>query len=1446
MPLTDQEKELRVHSRSSTDFLAAVPIKKRRFLFRRSPSPPPELPSPVLGDCSIPDNKPESPGFGLPHSRTEGNSVQVNTVTGKVAACKSCDQATDPPSPTPANSVPPNDKLESSEHVSTLNTGDRADFFSKEAQADCSTSDKKADSSKSVSCLPESGKVNVQLRATKGEVSSCEPSELSLTQADCVLPESKPDATKSGSPFLKIGGTTAKVNAETGEHACEPSVLSLPKPTGCGISEKNFASVKLPISKSRCDPAQVNSVTGNDGLIEPCEKAKPTDCGISEKDFVSLKPESPISKSTGDPAQVGSVTGKDGLIGPCEKSNTRDLNIIPKFEMLPNCNDQGSGLYLGANSVDETANTQDMVFSNKCATLPVTGSTVISSAAKQTFVVPRGQGNAEGKVTHREGISFKQGLELKNVESESRNAKIKADSGILYLNRSNWDLNTMMDTWVDSSADSLLNNETGDQDRLVLGGIQQRGRKQMLFREHNGTDIISGSSVRHKVDSNPEASLELQLKPPSLPDPCISLGKHEAITDKSFLSLATKPMMSTISPPLDIGTTIKLEPIEKDQKETAMVQLGLLKSLDLKPVKSESCGEEISKTTISSNLNLACSKSVKPEPPTERPENQSQVNARNSEHMGLKSSPENTLVHQNAGKYNNKALNLASKPLVLNTLLRPCTNFSNDSSSIANKVNQAPSSADCIPTFTSSTQVTSITAIESSALMTRLNEMNLSPEALLSDPLTSNTSKTGENIPAEGEFSFASQKDPSNMHHLSNDSQKDPSNVHHLSNDTSAEDILKKPCVTSEIIESDEVLDKVGVSSEVLEEHRDKTSKSGNLHVSEESMNTTPKQGGKSDEDFEDGEVRDPALKKTVEGSCDLAQEQSLKASDSISPVDVPVSMPLPSVEKEIKLESPKEENVCGSKESENGLLDDKIESCSSDVGVPTTDFCDKSLSKTTGKTLGDHLKNDESIEKEIKSSDLSSLTNLADSQSDAAGGQQNAEGPELAKDHVSGKAEPSDKGSVTKVANDRGNNRRIIYLNPASNCSASGKRKSTLDRSMSSQGERERPVDRSYGVERSRSRGHGNERPRRLGHERNYGRPFEKCNVHIRNRANRLNAMCGDRNSNVDQLLDQMNTSTGIRYSRPINNDEVSIDGSLDGSSRLRRKLTSEEMEDLSHLQCQRRSFEGRVPMPLVRRPTGREVPDFVSLSNPRSHFERAEGIVIRRERRSLSPTMRSLSPTLRRGGPQSSPGSQQRRPSDVFSRTREFMQHRSPPIMRLSRRQSPQERRCFPEERIVRRRGPPYDIVDVGPPREEFPRNTRRFNMADPRGITEEEDYFDLREFDDRFVDNRRCIDRRGPIRSFRQHCVDNDGSESFRFRGEAPPSRVLRMHTDGNDGFTEDSGPSRDFDVRFRNRLGNSSNRLRGIVEEQEDNYRHHGEQQEWRDSGFNNARPKRRRF
>jgi len=407
-----------------------------------------------------------------------------------------------------------------------------------------------------------------------------------------------------------------------------------------------------------------------------------------------------------------------------------------------------------------------------------------------------------------------------------------------------------------------------------------------------------------------------------------------------------------------------------------------------------------------------------------------------------------------------------------------------------------------------------------------------------------------------------------------------------------------------------------------------------------------------------------------------------------------------------------------------------------------------------------------------------------------------------------------------------------------------------------------------------------------------------------MRNRTDRLNTLHGDRNANPEHLLDQVNSSNGIRYSHPIRAAEVAIGASPDGSSRLIRKLASEEMQNSSRFLCQRRSPGGRVQIPLGRHPIrdisptrciGRDVQDFAGLAHEekllrnlpedivehsmlshsytRSQYERAEGIILHRERRSLTPPLRSsgalqVPANCQKSSPRSQRPTHQwsppRRTSDGFS----IGHCRSPPIMRINRMQSPHKRPCFAEEVIVRRQDcSPYiarlpnDMVDVAPSREhEFPRlvrgpnrNMRRFNMIDPREMMEEE-YFcpplvrsQIREFDvdDEFVEDRRCDERRGPIRPFRQRYVagDNEG-ESFRFHGEDGPLRGLRSHPDTSEGFPEDGGP-RDFDAQFRNRLGNPSGRLRGIAQEQQENYRRHGEQ-EWHDTTFNDGRTKRRRF
>ena len=369
----------------------------------------------------------------------------------------------------------------------------------------------------------------------------------------------------------------------------------------------------------------------------------------------------------------------------------------------------------------------------------------------------------------------------------------------------------------------------------------------------------------------------------------------------------------------------------------------------------------------------------------------------------------------------------------------------------------------CIRDSTKSSNgiATELSALGSESLVSDGNDMNSLPEACetsslpeapLSEPLASNV----EGVSVKGAAELVVEMDASNTGRLP-----------HVS---LIYEVLRKPCGNSRIVEPDEVEGKAEVSSEVIDEPCDSTCRSGGSHVAAGTVNSVRRQCGKADDDYEDGEVRYPALNGAVEDSCVVTEEQGVKAAN-ISPVDVPVSAGLPVDEKETRVDSLNEGNALSSKEGDGHVLEKKVEP-SSAVGALTADSGKRSLSKTIRKPPKDHLKNDKDLERKSKSRDLSSKTSPPDSQSGAASSeQQNAAGPCIAKKHVSSKTEPSEKVGATRDANDRGN-RRIIYLNSASNCSESGKRKSTSDRLMSSQGEGERDVDRSFRRERSHSRG--------------------------------------------------------------------------------------------------------------------------------------------------------------------------------------------------------------------------------------------------------------------------------------------------------------------------------------------------------------------------------------
>ncbi|KAL6005828.1 hypothetical protein ACLOJK_041937 [Asimina triloba] len=251
--------------------------------------------------------------------------------------------------------------------------------------------------------------------------------------------------------------------------------------------------------------------------------------------------------------------------------------------------------------------------------------------------------------------------------------------------------------------------------------------------------------------------------------------------------------------------------------------------------------------------------------------------------------------------------------------------------------------------------------------------------------------------------------------------------------------------------------------------------------------------------------------------------------------------------------------------------------------------------------------------------------------------------------------------------------------------------------------------------------------------------------------------------------------------------------------------------------------------------------------------HFQHLDNPFVRRER-SLSPLQRRHSLRMPRGSKsprrshspcQWSPH-RRRSPAEFEGRV-ELLHGRPPPLLRMERMRPPQNRPCFAEDMMGRRRdSPPYiarlsnEIRDVGPSREHdhhlmihrspsgrvSRRSSRRLDMMDPRERTEGDEYFvphpgRVHELvDDGCVDERRkCSEGRGLHRPFRPPHDVGANAEAFPYHGE-DGSRPHRIRPEDDAEFRERAAP-RDFDRHIKYRLGNP--RIpRGI--DQGENYGH----------------------
>ncbi|KAL4366787.1 hypothetical protein GQ457_05G021240 [Hibiscus cannabinus] len=616
------------------------------------------------------------------------------------------------------------------------------------------------------------------------------------------------------------------------------------------------------------------------------------------------------------------------------------------------------------------------------------------------------------------------------------------------------------------------------------------------------------------------------------------------------------------------------------------------------------------------------------------------------------------------------------------------------------------------------------------------------------------------------------------------------------------------------------------------------------------------------EDDFEDGEVREPVENSEIE----VPKREKKETGNGNHGDTVFEDFVDPS------LSSFRE------KEIENGRADPGLTEPSS-VGMPSSQVDLKRPIKAIPRKLQDvsgkdTLKGQEGEQTSIQASDTSQGTSATIVQ-DA----DDARSSEGRINSVVQKVEAfSNVGDSGKV-DDNGGRSRIINLPRASNLSSPARTRSISGRKLQSQIGRERLPDVALEGDNFHPRGRDEaytDNSHRFPRERHHVQP---------SRNNRINFMRGR----------DLNFSS-------YNNSQ---DGAYFGTGRGGRKILNDDQSIIPQLPPRRRSPgvrdgpAGR-KFQMVRRVPGNLSPsrcigddgsDMVGLRHMRGFADddhtnpmfascqpSFEGAFVRGNREFTSVQRRGLPQTHSKSPSRSrirSPGpwsSLRRRSPDGFGEPLELHHRRSPPIYMMERIRSP-DRPCFTGNMSIRRHGsPPYmsrpsnDLRDMDPGRDHgHPRSgisnrspsgrillrNRRLDL-DPRERNGGDDYFGRPMQSGRFhelgtdgnADERRYGDRRGPVRPLRPpysveicenfHLNSEGGPRSFRFCPEDDPG----LHEGGN-------VREREFDNRrIKKRQGNAPRRTRNI-EEHEGNFRHGG--QVWQDDGFEDmSQVKRKRF
>ncbi|XP_075672373.1 uncharacterized protein LOC142641780 isoform X2 [Castanea sativa] len=687
--------------------------------------------------------------------------------------------------------------------------------------------------------------------------------------------------------------------------------------------------------------------------------------------------------------------------------------------------------------------------------------------------------------------------------------------------------------------------------------------------------------------------------------------------------------------------------------------------------------------------------------------------------------------------------------------------------------------------------------------------------------------------------------------------------------------------------------EKINISADMLEEdsYGSDYESDGN-HPLPKAMHT--EQGG--EEDYEDGEVREPLVQTAVEDPiCEKQEVEHVDHSDSDNNKmdivgqhgdDHPSSSHVE--EEDAQTEDPGETNNKESSDCVDTLkevydngdanltclqesLTDAKPASGADFKRPITAIRRNPLDQSGSTDFPEEQEAELSLERTTEGMQATTSTFTF-----TQGLDDNVNNFDLVEENETMMEASASGDDAAKDVNSGGNRSRIINLSRASNVSPPGKTRYISDRSLASLPGRERLLNVPLEGDKFYPRGRDElyiDGSHKFSRERHQDQSP---------RNSRLNFVRG------------RGRITDLEY----NSYNIAPDGAFIGTGRGGRKHLDDEGAMFRHMPSRGRSPGGRngpaarggVMIHRVPRMSedGSEVvglrhsEKFMSVfpddnmdpmfTRPQpayegvdAHFARGGRNFSSVQRRGL-PRIHSKSPMRSRSRSPVQWSSPRRRSQDGYGGHPE-LPHRRSPIFRVERMRSP-DRPCFTGEIMVRRNGsPPYmsrpsnDLRDInsgrdhGHPRSVIPNRSssgrillrnRRFDDIDPRERTDGDEFFGgpmhaRHELggDPNGDERRRFGERRGPVRSFRQPYNGANG-ENFHLNSEDGP-RPFRFCPEDNPEFHERGNlRDREFDRRIKNRPGNAPRRTRSI-EEQEANFR-----QPWHDAGFDEiSRVKRKR-